>query len=120
MTYHLPEGVVYAKPGEFLICTTAKTTHKVYRVHNLYLMTQLLPIEPVLTGGAPLGFVPHSSVAASAEPQIHYLVTEFEKTFPSRESAIESISRNTLGPSIPDRYLDVRQFASTNCQVQAR
>lgn len=119
ISFQLPEGVVYAKPEEFLICSNAKTTHKVYRVHGLYLVTKLIPVEPVLAGGKPLGFVPHSSVAASSEPEINYLVTEFEKTFSSKTSAIESISHKTLGPTLPDRYVDVRKFMSGNCQVHA-
>jgi hypothetical protein len=117
MSYQLPEGVVYAKPGEFLICSNAKSGYKVYKVHDLYLITRLIPVEPVLAGGKPLGFVSRSSVAASSEPEIHYLITEFEKTFPSEKNAIESISHHTLGPTLPDRYLDVRKFTSTSCKV---
>src|SRR5438094_212428 len=112
MMYHLPDRVVYAKPGEFLIYRNAEGAYKVYRVHNLYLITRLIPIETTLGGGGPPAFVPQSSVAASSEPEILYLVSEFEKTYPSKSSAIESISQHTLGPILPEHYLDVRQFTS--------
>ncbi len=117
MTYYLPDGVVYAKPGEFLICRSADGTYKAYRVHNLYLVTALLPVETTLGGGGPLEFVAQSSVAASSEPEIRYSVSEFEKSFRSKNSAIESIAQHTLGPSLPERYLPVAQFTSPSCVV---
>jgi hypothetical protein len=119
MTYRLPEGVVYAKPGNYVLCRKPEGSYRVYQVQDMYLVERLLPVETTLGGTAP-EFVAHSLVAASAEPQIRYLVNEFEKTFPSRTSAIESIAQRSLGPNTPERYLDVLQFMSSNCEVLAR
>jgi hypothetical protein len=120
MMYHLPDGVVYAKPGQFLMGRSAEDNYRLYQVQGLYLISRLLPIEPTQGGGEPLGFLLQSSVAASAGEEIRYLVTEFSKIFPSKKSAIESISQHTLGPAIADQCLDVRQFTSLRFEVYPR
>ncbi len=116
MAYYLPDQVVSASAGDYIIKNNDRRFH-VFKVEGLYLLSKLLPIESPIFKGDTLGFVDERTLAASKLPSMCYLVNSFEKDYQTQQGAITAIVNQELGGTSLSQCVEVNYFPKDQSMI---